>query len=74
MVEGIQAIKKMSSDKAVDHELRKLRLHSSLGIIADLIGHGNEKLWPIFEKLEDELLRLEQKEKRLSRYSNYQRL
>lgn len=52
--------------------MQKNRLRKSLGTIAALINLGNEKLWPIFDRLEDELLRLEQNELRLSQYSNFQ--
>lgn len=46
----------------------KSRLIKSLEIIALLINVGNENLWPIFEKLENELSKLEKNEARLSKY------
>lgn len=46
-----------------------IRLRNSLSTIAALIQEGNDKLWPMFEKIENELLRLEQIESRLSKYS-----
>ena len=48
----------------------KERLQKSLAIIAYLIGKGNDEFWPIFELLEDELIQLEKRQSRLSRYSN----
>ena len=50
-------------------ELRKVRLRNSLAIISSLIEKGNENLWPIFEKLENELVKLEERRLKLSRYS-----
>jgi len=49
--------------------LEKIRLHKSLVTITYLIEEGNESLWPIFEKLENELIRLNKREDRLSQYS-----
>lgn len=46
----------------------KSRLIKSLEIIASLINAGNENLWPIFERLENELSKLEKNEARLSKY------
>lgn len=70
MINSVQPKQPSSSAVYGDSELSVARLRNSLSTIATLIERGNEKLWPVFEKLEDELLRLEQKEMRLSRYSN----
>lgn len=48
------------------------RVRNSLGILAKLIDSGSEELWPIFEKLESELLTIEQRQYRLSNYFNNQ--
>ena len=72
MNESVQESQNNSEIVSPNCEVRKTRLRESLGTIAVLIKSGNEKLWPIFEKLEDELLRLEQKERRLSQYSDFQ--
>ena len=50
--------------------LEKGRLRKSLTIISCLIEQGNDEFWPIFEKIEKELVRLEKRQSRLSRYSN----
>jgi len=47
----------------------KVRLFKSLSTITWLIEMGNEDLWPIFEKLENELISLNQRQIRLTRYS-----
>jgi len=52
-------------------EKGNVRLRNSLNIVAHLIQQGSESLWPVFEKLEDELVRLEERENRLSRYSKF---
>lgn len=52
-------------------ESGNVRLRNSLNIVAHLIQQGSESLWPVFEKLEDELVRLEERENRLSRYSKF---
>lgn len=58
------------SGMSVDNERSfKARIQISLATISILIENGNEKLWPIFDKLESELIQLEQKEDKLSRYS-----
>ena len=49
-------------------DLYKRRLREALATITGLIEMGNEDLWPIFEKLEDEFIRVEQRKSRLSRY------
>lgn len=72
MNDGVQESQKIPNTEIFKHEMRKSRLRESLGTIAALIKSGNEKLWPIFDKLEDELLRLEQQERRLSQYSIFQ--
>ena len=57
-------------DKLNGPDLGKGRLRNSLSVITHLIEKGNDDLWPIFEKLEDELIRLEERQNRLSRYSS----
>ena len=64
MIENTQKIHKCSIA-----EISKVRLRRSLGTLAVLIEQGNENLWPIFEKLEVALIRIEQNERRLSLYS-----
>lgn len=44
------------------------RLCEALKTIATLIKNGNENLWPIFEKLETELMTIQEREDRLSSY------
>lgn len=44
------------------------RLRKSLETVATLIDKGDEDLWPIFEKLEKELTRIELKQNRLLKY------
>lgn len=48
--------------------INKNRLRKSLVMVTFLIKNGNERLWPIFERLEDELIKLEQKDQKLRRY------
>lgn len=59
----------MIHDNSKNCALGKVRLHKSLVTITYLIQEGNESLWPIFEKLENELIRLDQRETRLSQYT-----
>ena len=54
--------------------LNKVRLHKSLGTLSILIENGNEELWPIFERLECELKRIDERVIKLSRYVNNQNL
>lgn len=56
----------------IGNDLSKERLRRSLTTISILIEKGNDDLWPIFEKLEEELIRLKLKKKRLSRYATDQ--
>lgn len=72
MNDRVQESQNADKAGACNCKIQKIRLRKSLGTIAALINLGNEKLWPIFDKLEDELLRLEQSERRLSQYSNFQ--
>lgn len=58
----------MKDAKVRNKDLIEMRLHKSLETITYLIEIGNEELWPIFEKLEEELLRNLQRQKKLSRY------
>lgn len=58
----------MKDAKGRNKDLIEMRLHKSLETITFLIEIGNEELWPIFEKLEEELLRNLQRQKKLSRY------
>lgn len=60
-----------SEASKVKIDFQKGRLRRSLTIISCLIEKGNEDLWPIFDKLEDELVRLEKRQSRLSRYSKH---
>lgn len=53
-------------------DLHNRRLRKSLATISCLIEKGNEDLWPIFDKLENELIKHEQRRSRLSRYSQNQ--
>jgi len=50
-------------------DLRKTRLRKSLQVVSILIETGNEDFWPIFEKLEGELLKIEQRQSKLSKYT-----
>lgn len=52
----------------IDCDLHEVRLRKSLGIIACLIEQGSRELWPIFEKLEDELCQIEQRQTKLSQF------
>lgn len=70
--DGMQSIQHLSDGIIANCETQEKRLRESLRTVAELIERGNEKLWPIFDKLEEELTRLEQKEERLSRYSRFQ--
>ena len=70
MIEVTQESQMFTASGADNCELHKTRLRNSLSTLASLIKHGNQKLWPVFERLEDELLKLEQKEVRLARYNN----
>jgi len=45
------------------------RLRKSQGTIVSLIKKGDDELWPIFDRLEEELMNLEERKSRLSRYS-----
>ena len=49
-------------------QTNKVRLCKSLATLASLINQGSENLWPIFEKLEEELSNLEKNETRLLKY------
>lgn len=62
-------------DVKTDYDLwpYKLRLSASLSMLASLIDAGNENLWPIFEKLEGELHKIEINETRLSKYLEVQK-
>jgi hypothetical protein len=57
--------------KACEREINKARLCQSLATLAGLIEKGDERLWPIFESLEEELTRVEQRETRLSKYYDW---
>ena len=72
MSDGVQEFQNLSNGIIVNCETQKTRLRESLRTVAALIESGNEKLWPIFDKLEEELTKLEQREERLSRYSSFQ--
>lgn len=58
---------KMSS-KANSSSEFKDRLNGSLTTISALIEKGNVELWPILEKLEAELMKIEQREMKLLLY------
>lgn len=72
MIKHVHSIQSSSNSEKRKCEKLKTRLRDSLGIIVALIERGDENLWPIFDKLEDELKRVEGRELRLSRYSNFQ--
>lgn len=57
--------------KAEISEKSNIRLRNSLNVVSQLIQQGSDSLWPVFEKLESELVRLEERESRLSRYSEF---
>jgi len=46
----------------------KRRLTDCLSVTASLINAGNDNLWPIFEKIEKELLAIDKQNERLSKY------
>ena len=46
----------------------KRRLTDCLSVTASLINAGNDNLWPIFEKIENELLAIDKQNERLSKY------
>lgn len=46
----------------------KRRLTDCLNVTASLINAGNDNLWPIFEKIEKELLAIDKQNERLSKY------
>jgi len=66
-----QVNKRLSRATIKNSDLSKGRLHNSLAILTDLIERGCDDLWPIFEKLEGELVRLEQRQNSLLRYQTY---
>lgn len=69
-----QINKKLSGVKINSTDLCKGRLRKSLAILTYLIERGSDDLWPIFEKLEGELVKLEQRQNRLLRYHDYKRI
>jgi len=69
MTNKSQLTQNLKKDKSSNLEKRKDRLKQSLATIAFLIEQGNENLWPVFEKLESELGRIQQNEYKLSLYS-----
>lgn len=69
MINKSQLTQNMKRDKSSNLEIRKNRLKQSLATIAFLIEQGNESLWPVFEKLDSELVRIQQNEYKLSMYS-----
>lgn len=70
MIKQVQSIQSSSNGDKRKCEKLKIRLRDSLGTIVALIEQGDENLWPVFDKLEDELKRIEGRDLRLSRYSN----
>ena len=44
------------------------RLWNALNILASLISKGSVELWPLFEKLEEELNRIKDRRNRLEQY------
>lgn len=71
MDEVIPEISKSLELRSNDCDLGSVRLRGSLATIAALIELGNEDLWPIFEKLENELSRIELRKSRLLKYSQH---
>lgn len=69
MINKSQLTQNLKRDKSSNLEIRKNRLKQSLATIAFLIEQGNENLWPVFEKLDSELARIQQNEYKLSMYS-----
>ena len=57
------------TDALINHCLHQERLRKSLTTITLLIEKGNEELWPIFEVLEGELVKQEQRQNKLLKYS-----
>ncbi len=49
-------------------KIYRRRLTDCLSVTASLINAGNDNLWPIFEKIEKELLAIDKQNERLSKY------
>lgn len=48
------------------HSASKIRVINCLNTLAGLINRGNEDLWPLFEKLDQELSNIERRNKLLN--------
>ena len=47
------------------HSVSKLRMDNCLNTLAGLINSGHPELWPLFERLDDELSKIERRNKLL---------
>lgn len=63
-----QSKKNDTSTVNLNSDLFMERLLRSQGTIVSLIKNGEEELWPIFDRFEQELKNLEKRKNRLSRY------
>lgn len=70
----MNAIDKNAPEKSNDNvnksSLTSSRLLNSLEVVASLIKNENDSLWPVLEKLEDELSKHKKRQNKLSRYLN----
>lgn len=57
---------RLYSNKINHKNMSSIRLRKALKTIAFLIDAGQENLWPLFDKLDDELNNIESRKERLS--------
>lgn len=66
-----RVIKKETKPEMNIFDSRTGRLRKALSTLTFLIERGNEDLWPLYEIIEDELIKFEQRQKRFSRNDKF---